>query len=654
MVKQQQRRQTGASPAADNIARAEPRSGIVRAAIALAIIAAAVWLVFGRSQDAPFIYDDSTSIVYNRSIQRLFPLGGDEDSPGPLRPPRDSSVAGRPTTNLTFALNYRFGQLNPRGYHLVNVALHMLAACLLWGIVRHTVSRYVGGEYGVAADALAFCAAMLWALHPLQTEAVQYLAQRTELLMGVCYLATMFASMQYWHANTSRRQDLWLGLAVATCALGMGSKEVMVSAPLVVLLFDRTFVSGSFRSAIGKSWPLYLGLAATWSILVYLNWHATRSQTAGFQLDVPAHVWWFTQCKVLWLYLKLVVGPWPLVIHYEIPLIESWRAAAPWIVCTGMLLTFSLVQLYRRTASGFLWSTVLLVLAPTLIVPIVTEVAAERRMYLPLAALVSFFVAGAYRLVRHAHSRPADGVKSARTTQSAAKLVACVCAGVAILYVVLDVRRLDVYQDEVTLWQDTARHVPESALVHMNLGLALINAGRAEEAIEQYKYLLKLEPENAVAHHNNLAYAYLRAGRASEAIDELREALRLDENSVEAHNNLATALTSANQPAEAIEHFRAVVRLKPDYAEGHLGLGSALSAVGDYSAAVEQFEEFRRARPASIEAHSHLAKTYAELGDATAARAAAVQAILLARSQGQTEVARQIEAWLATQPQSPR
>ncbi len=650
MVKQKKRRQPDSRAANDRPAR-EGHSSRGRAALNMAIIAAAVWLAFGRSLDAPFVYDDSTSIVHNRSIQQLFPLWGDEARPGPLSPPRDTSVAGRPMTNLTFALNYAVGALNPRGYHVVNVSLHMLAAWLLWSLVRRTLDQQTGSESSSINELLAICVAIVWAVHPLQTEAVQYLAQRTELLMAVCYLATLLASLHYWNSGTSRARRGWLFGAVAACALGMGCKEVMVSAPVVVLLYDRTFVSSSVRAALGKSWPLYLGLASTWLVLVILNWQGTRSETAGFHLAVPASVWWCTQCKVLWLYLKLFVWPWPLVIHYELPLLDSWRSSGPWVVLTSLLLIVTAVQLYRRTAGEFLWSTIFLILAPTMIVPIVTEIAAERRMYLPVASLVILLVVGSYRLTQSALARKVDASFTRDKAARAAKLTTCLCAGLAIAYVAVDLQRLAMYRDEIALWQDTLTHA-DSALVRMNLGLALINAGRPAEAIEHYEHLLQSEPENEVTHRNNLAYAYLHAGRMADAITAYRSALRLDNQSVEAHNNLAMALLNANQPQEAAEHFRAALQLKPDYTDGHLGLGMALFAARQYAAAADEFEELRRARPDSIEANMHLAKTYVELGNPAAARAAAVRAIGLARGQGQVETARQIEAWLTASQQS--
>ena len=466
-----------------------------------------------RALDGPFVYDDSVSIVYNPSIVRLWPPFGDETSPGPLNPPRDNSTAGRPLANLSLALNYHWGRLNPRGYHVLNVMIHTFSSFLLWGIVRRTLRTAYFKEPSVFfGEALAFCVAILWALHPLQTEAVEYVTQRTELLMAFCYLATLYLSLRYWGARSAAERRAWLTLSGLACLSGMACKEVMVSAPIVVLLFERTFVAGSFRRALTASWPLYAALSLGWVLLAALNYGGPRSVTAGFHLGVPAQVWWYTQCKVLLLYLKLAAWPWPLVIHYDMPYLDTLRTAWPWLLAVVLLGFMTVILLGRGTASGFLLASVFVILSPTLAVPITTELAAERRMYLPLAALVTLVVLGGYGLARGLQRFLAHNGAGTLDRRIPLTLTGSAAVVVAVVYGVVSARRLEVYRDAVTLWQDTAIYQPRSPLVQMNLGLALMNAGRPHEAIEHYELLLRLEPEKAATHHNNLGYALGRAG----------------------------------------------------------------------------------------------------------------------------------------------
>ncbi len=324
------------------------------ALLASVAIAAAAAVVYGPAIGAPFLFDDGDTVVNNCSIVRLLPLIGDSAHPGPLNPPIDSSTAGRPLVNLSLALNYQFSHLNSAGYQLVNLVLHVLTALLLMAIVERTLGlEYFEGRFDRAKGLLAFSAALVWALHPLQTETVIYVTQRTELMVGFFYLATVYCSLRCWAAEDAAARNPWLGLAIAACLAGMACKEVMVSAPVIVLLFERTFLTGSFRKAWRKSKPLYMGLSLGWILLFYLNYSAPRSDSAGFHLGVPAYVWWFTQAKVLLMYLKLAVWPWPLAIHYDMPYLTTFGDSWPWLALAALAGIVTLVLICRRSAIGF-------------------------------------------------------------------------------------------------------------------------------------------------------------------------------------------------------------------------------------------------------------------------------------------------------------
>src|SRR5204863_10187470 len=128
-------------------------------------------------------------------------------------------------------------------------------------------------------------AALLWSLHPLNTDAVIYVTQRTELMMACFYLGTLYCSLRYWaNNNLWSHRTAWLTLAVFASLAGMLSKEVMASAPIVILLFDRTFITGSSAGSLRRSWPLYLGLALTWIPLLVLSAGAPRGASSGFHL----------------------------------------------------------------------------------------------------------------------------------------------------------------------------------------------------------------------------------------------------------------------------------------------------------------------------------------------------------------------------------
>ncbi|KKK69282.1 hypothetical protein LCGC14_2935600, partial [marine sediment metagenome] len=374
-----------------------------------------------------------------------WPLWGGATGSTPLSPPVQSPTAGRPLVNFTFALNYAIGALDPVGYHLFNIIVHILASVLLWAIVRRSLRLgYFQGRFDRTAEPLAFLVALVWALHPLQTEAVQYVTQRTELMVGLFYLATMYFSLRYFTTNMPGLRTTWCVLATVACLLGMACKEVMVTAPVMVLLFERTFIAGSFRKALENSWRLYLGLALGWGLLLALNYSGPRSGVAGFGHDVPIYAWWLIQAKVLEMYLKLVFWPWPLVLHYQMPLYTNPLQVWPSLLVVGILGINTVVRLWRRGATGYLGAWVFIVLSPTLIVPILTEHAAERRMYLPLAAIVALMVIGGYALLQNVAKRQNSEGRKPSNFRPLVITAGCALVAVGVL-AVLSTRRLVLY-----------------------------------------------------------------------------------------------------------------------------------------------------------------------------------------------------------------
>ncbi len=639
---------------------------------------AAVWVVYRPALDAPFIFDDGATILHNSSIVHLWPLVSATDY-APLQAPPEAPVHGRPLVNLTFAINYHFNQLQPRPYRVVNILLHVANALLLWVLVRRTLQlRYFHERLSAVAESLAFAAALAWALHPLATECVIYITQRTELMMALCYFGSMYAALRYWEAAGRGPRSLWCGAAIVICALGMLCKESMATAPAVALLFERTFIAGTFRRALRDSWPLYLGLMLAWTPLVALNFHGTRTPMVGFNLGVSGPAWWLTQAKVLLLYLKLAVWPWPLVIHYEMPFLESLGAAWPWVLGAGILAIGAIVLVARGAAAGFVIAGVFVLLSPTLVVPISTEVAAERRMYLPLALLISWAVVVGYQAVVRLTARATDTADPRRRWSPLLLTVSGVSL-VAMIYGMLSTVRANIYESDLRLWSDTEKYQPDSVTVHINLGLALQQEGRSAEAIEHYHRAVALQPDYFFAHYK-LAHALEAAGRTNEAraafaeASKLRpdfaaghydlgrllqltgqlqqaqveydEALRLYPNFPRARFALGTLFEKMDDPDSAQREYEEALRLHPDFPAAHRNLGIMLGRSGQVEAALAHFEAVRKLAP-SVDAFSNLAVAYSRLQRPTEALAAAQAASQMARAQGQTADAQRLEQWAA-------
>jgi protein O-mannosyl-transferase len=611
-------------------------------AVGVLALLIAIGAIYGPTLDAPFIFDDEWTVISNPSLVRLWPLVAPGPEGGPLNPPGNFPTSARPIVNLSLAVNYYFGQLEPRGYRMVNTAIHAGCALLLWGLVAGTLRlEYFGGRFTRAAGPLGFVAALVWALHPLTIEGVAYLTQRTESSMALCYLATLFASLRYWTATRPLGRAGWLATATLACALGMMCKEVMVSAPVVVLLFERTFLAGSFLAAIRRSWPLYLGLALGWIPLaaVYLSGHATP--LAGFDQGYPATTWWLTQATVLLLYARLAVWPWPLVITYDLPRVTHPLEAWPALVVVGLAIAVVLWHAWRGRSLGFIGLAVLAVLAPTSLIPMFDEVAAERRMYLPLAAIVALAVVGGYALLVRLATRTSSPAAVPRWSLVALGTLA---ATVAVVFVTLDARRLALYQDPLLLWQDAERWQPDNAMVQANIGMALNADGRREEGFKHTERAVQIKPHWFQTHYN-LALAYESAGEVYRAIDEYDATLHYRPAFVPAHNNLGRLLAAIGKTSQAIDHYRQAVEIEPHFVAAHTNLAIALFGQGETGEALAQFRTALALKP-SVETYANLAGACGQLGRFDEAIPLAEKALELARANGQDALADQIEAGL--------
>ncbi len=629
--------------------------------LGMLVLGVAVCLVYYPAARGPFIFDDFSTIVDNPSIRQLWPLVGSGESAGPLNPPEKSAVYRRPLVNLSLAVNYYFGGLDPFGYRVAHIVVHFLSALLLWAIVDGTLRLdYFQGRFDGVAGPLSFGAAILWAMHPLNTESIVYVTQRTELLMGMFYLATLYGGIRYWTATRRAVRATFLVLATLACLSGMLCKEMMASAPVMVLLFDRTFVAGSLRRALSRSWPLYIGLALGWAPLLALRLYGPPTAAAGFYLGVAAHEWWFTQAKVLWLYFELTVWPWPLVIHYEIPILKTVADAWPWLLATGLLAMAAFVLHWRRRAEGFVAVWVFAVLSPTLIIPLVGETVAERRMYVPLAAIAPLFVAGGYVLLQRAWRFAARRAGRESIRGRPIKVFAVATIALAIGFGAISSRRLLAYRDRLSLWQDACLHQPHDPVVQLNLGTLLAEAGRLPEAIPHFEEAVRLTPDYQIFTLSyaeplryrasfNLARAFELSARPQDAIEQYRVTLKLPPDHAQAHfkshHNLACLLEDAGHEAQAIEHYRKAIAAKPDFATAHSNIGILLMNVGERAQAIKHFETALRLQE-NLENYAILAEAYSWANRPAKAIPMAEKALELARSKGDASRAKELEATL--------
>jgi tetratricopeptide (TPR) repeat protein len=634
--------------------------------LAAVVLGATLLAAYANSFRVPFIFDDASSIAENLTLRSWRTA---------FLPPGDSglTVSGRPLLNATLAFNYALSRENVLGYHVTNLAIHFLAALTLFSLTRRTLQlpsfpqlSPLSSPLHSAAAPLALAVSALWALHPLQTESVTYVVQRAESLVGLFYLLTLYCFLRSIDTPASTRR--WQIATFLSCLAGMASKEVMASAPLVVFLFDRTFVAGSFAEAWRSRRRLHLALASTWILLAAcIISTGNRGGTVGTNEVIGPWTYFVTQCHALTHYLRLTFWPHPLVLDYGTGVIDNFAEVLGRFVFLVSLGLATLWALWKRPALGFLGVVFFAVLAPTSsFVPITTQTMAEHRMYLALVPLATLFALGLYSLI----GRPA--------------LVLCLLITLSTGFITF--RRNQDYRSAFVIWEDTLVKAPlntrafvslaalhlkaddanaaeriitralavapqdPSALVtygnvlaeqarfeesfasferalssgadffdaRYNYGKALLDHGSIPQAIVQLERAIALKSSSADAHYN-LGNAYMAAKRFSDAVAQYETVLSIDPHSFDARSNRGNALISLGRVPEALAEYEKALRDAPNNSRILLNLGRALGLLGRGSEVIPYFEQAVTSQPDLPEARANLATALFARGRTTEA-----------------------------------
>ncbi len=608
----------------------------------LAIVVAGV-AVYSNHFENPFVFDDRISIEESYNVRQL------PDVVTAMGAPDGSCASGRPLVALSLAVNFTLAKaisgngLDVTGYHVFNLLTHLASAVCLLILARAVLARFFAAR---VASLLALAIAALWVVHPLHTAAINHVSYRNETLVAFFYLLTLLGAARALSGECSGR---WITLSALSCALGMACKEVMVSAPLIVLFWDRAVHSGSFREALGRHWKLHLSLAATWGVLVWSLVGSDRGEFVGFGAQgITGWSWLLTQSEVLLYYLRLVLWPHPLVIDASdwpiaVGLGEVWPSALAILLLFGA----SVWATWRRAPLGVVALGVFAVLAPTSsFIPITGAPVAEHRLVLPLAGLLTLIVIGTYRLLGRVPA-PARGA-----------LVALV---VVALGLVTFQRNAD-FRTLSGIWQDVIDKRPRNTRAYEHLCDQHKAAGRFDLAEAAYRKSLSIDPDQAKTSYN-LGLILAASNRMGEAKRLFAKGLELDPGMTEEAfltgwsavlmgripggvNNMRSALSISPELIEEPNFIAPCLRLAeitavamepelydPTYAEE---LGRRL--VTSLGQATEPKELAARAR-----AHDTRASALANLGRKEEALAAVAEAIADARAAGRPKLVRQIQ-----------
>ena len=526
----------------EGIATARPGATARRDAPALLGLALLVWGCYLPALSGGFVWDD---VIFSEEpvIHRWSGLWSIWLSPADIR----NEGHYWPLVYTTFWLEHRLWGLAPLGYHVVNVALHLANVVLVW---RLALALGVPGAWGLAA---------LFAVHPLHVESVAWIIERKDLLSALFYLGAVTVWVRFTEAPSRRRYGAALGLYAA----GLLSKSIVVTLPAALLVWHwwkDGRVSG--RDALRLAPFFAVGLAITGADLAFYT--SREPLDLGYspaeRMLIAARALWFYAGKLLW--------PSDLAVIYPLWEIDSADLFGWACVAAAAGLAALLWGLRHRLGRGPLAGAAFFAVTLSPVLGFVDygymqfSFVADRFQYLAGIGVMAVLVGGA--------ARGAERLRGAPRIAAAGAFVA-VLAGLG----TLTWRHCGVYHDEIALFGHIVRHNPEARDAHLNLGSALAEAGRLEEAHAASLVAVAQRPDAAGA-HANLGHSRLLMGRFEEAEESLARALALDPRDRPAQQNMGELRRKQGRYEEAVEWFRKVLARDDGNALAHAGLGVSL------------------------------------------------------------------------------
>ncbi len=599
---------------ASSLPEAGSRSGSpVRSLWAPACILLAAMVVYGNSLSAQFLFD---SVVYVRDN----PLWHQAWPPWACL-----EATLRPLATWSFAWNYTLFGPGELSYRLVNLAIHVLAAWVLYGIVWRTLlGPGMAERYAGRARRLALAAALTWVVHPLQTESVTYIYQRYESLMGLFFLLSLYTfirgaqrprvarpsgTREEAHVaigsakecgfrgakgDTATVSDLplqraWYGLSVVCCLASLACKEVGGMIPLVILWYDRAFLAPSWRELLRRRGLYYGVLGGVFGLLAAVVLLHVRFYQGGGLLywnEISPWRYALSQPGVILHYLQLCFWPQGQCLDYHWPVAERLVDIVPQGLAIGALAGLTAAAVLRIPRLSFLGGWFFLILAPSSSFLPIVDLAFEHRMYLPLAAVVVAVVLAVDELPRR------WGWQGSRRR----RYDRCWLALLAVVLVALGlttVARNRLYAGDLPMWWDVVQKAPENPRAYTNLGAALNQIGDHEHARQCCREAIRLDPF--------FSRAYLVMGNAvaspQEAATWYRWARRLNLDDADAANNLGLVLLGLGRTDEAIRQLREAVKLNSCSPKYHKSLSTGLAHQGQFEAALAEFRVARQWQP---------------------------------------------------------
>jgi tetratricopeptide (TPR) repeat protein len=569
----------------------------IAALIILALISA---IIYSNSFKAPFVFDDLGNIVEVTSVQ-MTTLNYESLQ----RATFEGRLPRRWLPNLSFGLNYYFGGHEVWGYHLLNLVVHILTAMVLYGLFFTTLTLPRLNFSPRRAAEISLISAMVWAVHPLQTNAVTYIVQRMTSMAALFYLSALLFYVRGRLLNRfeAKRYAFWA--ASLLCGLmALVSKENSAMLPPIILAYEFYFLRDGKRRINYRKSIVSLGISLL-SILaigwVYIGHSSLLAILGNFKYrDFTLVERLLTETRIIFHYLSLIVLPLPSRLNFDYDYTISSSLLSPPLTLVATLgiacligLTIYLFRRHRLLSFGLLWFLANLLIEST-IIPL--ELVFEHRLYLPSSMLILAVVALSYGLW---------GMRQ--------QVLPLLWTIVIIVLCLFTWQRNVVWGSELSFWQDVVDKSPGKARGNDSLGSAHYREGDLDRATKYYEQAVSLDPSFYKA-YDNLGKTYLETGLIDKSIKAHRKAIKIKPTFSKAYFNLGAAYFNKGLKDEAIRAFQQAIKINPSFSRAYFNLGVAYTNKGLKDESIKAFQKATETNPSYSRAYFMLGSAYLNKG----------------------------------------
>ena len=576
-----------------------------------------VCLSYGNTLHHSFHFDDISSILQKPWIRGLDKI-----------PDFIFSYSQRPLVILSFNINYAISGFKEWSYHVFNITFHLLVVVLIYRLGKLIVSHMSEGTTSLVKfpTQMPLLAAAIFAVHPLNTQAVTYISSRSSIMATIFYLVTVILFFEGLYKKVDQETKTnYVFVVGAAISFGIGflCKLIVVSLPAILFAYHYYFISNhNLETWLKRQRKWILGVGGLLFTTFLLKKIYGDGLLRASIVDVTTWDYFRTQLGVIPLeYFRKMLFPFNLTIDTNFQVVQHWRSlvAIGGLIILGVfsVLWIKLSQVKKQSkkygpeAFGLIW--ILITLSPTSSFIPLLDMAAEHRTYLPLVGFSIFLSSLLIRLKSFIKKSIEVGTSDICSNKKMLRVSVALILLILVSFLVGTRERNKAWKDEVSLWADAKQKAPFLIRPYNNLGEAYDKIGKYDLAIEEFEAALRLNPNYFFA-LSNLGNIYGKKKEYGQAISYTQKALQQKPDYAPGHYNLAKALHLTGNPDKAMSSYRLAIKYNPYFEEAFFNLGFLAMERKQFEEAIDNFKSFLKMQRRNPKAHFGLATSYAMMG----------------------------------------